>query len=413
MSTEDDPKQLRERVREQHARIEALEQTVADLQDSDDSTATSTRRSILGSAAAAAGLGGLGYGVRQAQAQASGPAGQVGTDSEPVDVNAWDLDVQGQVTRDIDFGGYGVTNGGSFDVERINTASPEYAVAGDRTLLEAAQTVPVGNNGEFDDIFLGEVVAVPSAGGPAFDAIDYGGILNDGDADTPNGVTLIGTGMQSNTPIVGSGQHAVSMPTNDPFIKEFSIRQEDASGDYDAINISNREARVENVGIDAAPRYGVHVDNGGLEAILSEVEISGGQTAGVRINSRRCSLDVIQATRCPNNGVVIDEGNNFLTSVIVEGCGGDGVQINSFGSIGNVLARSNDVGLRITNDNNVLNVWAGLSTNDDIVVSGDDNVLVGFSEGDVTVTGDNNDLSQLIVLGTYDDSAGTGNIGPD
>lgn len=147
MSTEDDPKQLRERVREQHARIEALEQTVADLQDSDDSTATSTRRSILGSAAAAAGLGGLGYGVRQAQAQASGPAGQVGTDSEPVDVNAWDLDVQGQVTRDIDFGGYGVTNGGSFDVEKASIA--------ERSLfayLSSSQTVSDSSNTtvEFD-----------------------------------------------------------------------------------------------------------------------------------------------------------------------------------------------------------------------------------------------------------------------
>jgi len=118
MSTEDDPAALRERVREQHDRIERLEQTVADLQDSDGgSAATSTRRSILASAAAAAGLGGLGYGVGQAQAQASGPAGQQGTASAPNDMYAWDLDVQGQVTRDIDFGGYGVTNGGSFDIE--------------------------------------------------------------------------------------------------------------------------------------------------------------------------------------------------------------------------------------------------------------------------------------------------------
>ncbi|MDR9381602.1 MAG: hypothetical protein RI560_08025, partial [Natronomonas sp.] len=54
----------------------------------------------------------------------------VGTASEPVDVQAWDLDVQGQVTRDIDFGGNDATNVGalgvgSVDVDEIgNGGSP-------------------------------------------------------------------------------------------------------------------------------------------------------------------------------------------------------------------------------------------------------------------------------------------------
>lgn len=55
------------------------------------------RRQLLAIAGSGLGAGALAaLGVEEASAQ-TGPAGQVGTDAEPVDVFAWDLDVQGSL----------------------------------------------------------------------------------------------------------------------------------------------------------------------------------------------------------------------------------------------------------------------------------------------------------------------------
>jgi len=163
MSDDDNPAALRERVREQHARIEALEQTVADLQADPP---TSTRRSILASAAAAAGLGSLGtYGVQQASAQASGPAGQVGTASEPVDVQAWDLDVQNGAT----FNGTDVTGVGSLGVEEASIGE-----IGGVAHLTADQTVSSGavTSVEFNKIVVEDSVV-------QWDGTDYEWVIQE------------------------------------------------------------------------------------------------------------------------------------------------------------------------------------------------------------------------------------------
>jgi hypothetical protein len=109
----DDAAALRERVAQ-------LEETVAEQQATSESPErpTASRRGFVKAAAAAAGLGALGvYSSSPASAQA---AGQVGTQSEPVDVEAYDLNVQNQLAGDLDAGGNSLTNVAAVETEQLN-----------------------------------------------------------------------------------------------------------------------------------------------------------------------------------------------------------------------------------------------------------------------------------------------------
>ena len=83
-----------------HERIEQLEATVADQQQTIEQLTEPPavgRRGVLASLLGAGAVGGLaGYGSQSARAEASEPAGQVGTGEEPVDVEAWNLTVQNE-----------------------------------------------------------------------------------------------------------------------------------------------------------------------------------------------------------------------------------------------------------------------------------------------------------------------------
>jgi len=114
----DDAAALRERVAQ-------LEETVAEQHHSSESPAqpTASRRGFVKAAAAVAGFGALGiYSSYPASAQASG---QIGTSSEPVDVEAYDLNVQGTanglvqnpLAGDLDAGGNSVTNAAAVEAE--------------------------------------------------------------------------------------------------------------------------------------------------------------------------------------------------------------------------------------------------------------------------------------------------------
>jgi hypothetical protein len=115
-------------------RVAQLEETVAEQHHSSESPEqpTASRRGLLSAAAGVAGLGALGvYSSSPASAQA---AGQVGTQSEPVDVEAYDVNVQGSLTGvntgdvqnpltgDLDAGGNSVTNAAAVEADdgRIN-----------------------------------------------------------------------------------------------------------------------------------------------------------------------------------------------------------------------------------------------------------------------------------------------------
>jgi hypothetical protein len=117
----DDDAALRERVA-------ALEETVAEQQATSESPGqpTASRRGFVKAAAAVAGLGALGiYSSYPASAQA---AGQVGTQSEPVDVEAWSLNVQDQLAGDLDGGGNNLNNVGAVEADRTFTNSRSVGV---------------------------------------------------------------------------------------------------------------------------------------------------------------------------------------------------------------------------------------------------------------------------------------------
>ena len=107
-----------------HDRLERLEARVAEQQQTIEQLSEGGavgRRSVVASLLGAGAVGGLaGYGSQSARAQASGPAGQVGTAEEPVDGFLWDLDVQGQVTSDLPMGGNDVTGVGALETEDLN-----------------------------------------------------------------------------------------------------------------------------------------------------------------------------------------------------------------------------------------------------------------------------------------------------
>jgi len=118
----DDAAALRERVAQ-------LEETVAEQQATSESPEepTASRRGLLSAAAGVAGLGALGiYSSYPASAQA---AGQVGTASDPVDVEAYDLNVQGTatgllqnpLTGDLDASGNSLTNVSAVETGSLST----------------------------------------------------------------------------------------------------------------------------------------------------------------------------------------------------------------------------------------------------------------------------------------------------
>ena len=115
-----------------HDRLERLEATVADQQQTIEQLTEPPavgRRGVLASLLGAGAVGGLaGYGSQSARAQASGPAGQVGTGEEPVDVEAWNLTVQNEadgvggvenpLTETLDADGNDVTGVGALEAEK-------------------------------------------------------------------------------------------------------------------------------------------------------------------------------------------------------------------------------------------------------------------------------------------------------
>ena len=102
-----------------HDRLEQLEATVADQQQTIEQLTEPPavgRRGVLASLLGAGAVGGLaGYGSQSARAQASGPAGQQGTEENPNDMFAWDLDVQ----NGAEFNGNPLTGVGALEADAL------------------------------------------------------------------------------------------------------------------------------------------------------------------------------------------------------------------------------------------------------------------------------------------------------
>jgi len=102
---------LRARVAELEQRVAAQQETISQLLPG--------RRGVLKGAALLGGGALVGAGTAdRASAQASG---QVGTSSDPVDVEAYDLAVQNQLSSNVDAGGNDLTNVGSLKTDNLTT----------------------------------------------------------------------------------------------------------------------------------------------------------------------------------------------------------------------------------------------------------------------------------------------------
>jgi len=108
----DDPDTLRERVADLEATVAAQQQTITRMLPG--------RRGVLKAGALLGGGALVGAGTAdRASAQA---AGQVGTSSDPVDVEAYDLAVQHQLSSNLDAGGNDLTNVGSLKTNQLSTS---------------------------------------------------------------------------------------------------------------------------------------------------------------------------------------------------------------------------------------------------------------------------------------------------
>jgi len=98
-----------------------------------DKIVTTRRQLLAATLGGSAGVAALvKLGIDPATAQSA--AGQVGTQSSPEDVFAYDLDVQGALQRDLDAGGQAIKNAGSVSTAELDTGRTWVEVSGNRSL---------------------------------------------------------------------------------------------------------------------------------------------------------------------------------------------------------------------------------------------------------------------------------------
>ena len=179
-------------------RIAQLEATVEKLMPS--------RRSVL-AGMAGAGIGAAGmYGASEtARAQA---AGQVGTETDPVDVKAWNLNVANQLTSDLDAGGNSVTNLAGVETEELRTTPTRTIVQldGNQTIADDALTI-VAWESESDSLNvsntldgIGNAVVVPE--GYSFAKCNFSLVL---ESQPANHVSIVDVSLNDSSPITLAG----------------------------------------------------------------------------------------------------------------------------------------------------------------------------------------------------------------
>jgi len=129
---------LRDRVAELEATVQQQQQTIQQLLPS--------RRRVLQAGGLVAGGGVLGaLTADRASGQASG---QVGTSSDPVDVEAYDLAVQNQLSSSIDAGGNDLTNVGSVSTDLLQSNRIENPDDSDNIVITQSETLSAGAKAE-------------------------------------------------------------------------------------------------------------------------------------------------------------------------------------------------------------------------------------------------------------------------
>jgi hypothetical protein len=236
------------------------------------------------------------------------------------------------------------------------------------------------------------------------------------------------------TKIEGSGGHTVTTNRDDGGLREIWVDQVDGSGSFDAINISNPEIVIgPQVDVDAAPRYGINI--GGTRSKITDVDIQGGQTAGLHIHDQTqgVHIDNVNLWGPPAKGLVVTgPAAGFCNlSATIRQPSGVGAEINGFdhsldiivsdplGSLGAEISAKNcdghvsvrgagGDGITISGNKNNLQVSEDATTGLGVNVTGDDNTLFIQSQNTIDIDGNNNTIVAP-ANATVDTADGAGN----
>jgi len=340
-----------------------------------DRIVTTRRQLLVATLGGSAGVAALvKLGIDPATAQSA--AGQVGTQSSPEDVWAYDLDVQnGAQFNESDLSG----------VESLSTVD--------------AQINHIGPPGDRRDIFIygtensTEDNAYDSAQA-AIDELNNSGVggtvlisrgLYEETIDIPGyHITVDATSMQSGARLeTTNNEHVITLSGSDPHLKAITPIH-NGSGDYDAVHVQSTEPRIENVSVDVAPRNAIRFGDGAQRGLLRGSELAGGDNASLAFagDSRRCNATEMVFEEPPSTAIHINSSRagayHRATNFTVLGAGDDAVHLESSNrnTIEGTIQNANGNGVVVDSDQNRIDVSVfGGDISDALLVSGQRNTI--------------------------------------
>lgn len=221
-------------------------------------------------------------------------------------------------------------------------------------------------------------------------------------------------GQGINTRIVGTGDHTITITSSDTTIRNLWIDQTDSSGNnYDAINIRADETRIENCDIDDAPRTGLNLSGYSRCTVVNTqfVTNAGEDLSAISDGSSTATQNAftnIIIEGVPRDGFSLQGQHSSLSNINIKNTTRHGL-LNFSGSNDNridaVINSSGDKGCIINGNRNICNLQIKNSTNADLEVDGNNNIIFLDAGGDVTLTG--NSSGNVIIgriAGTLTDS---------
>jgi len=284
---DDDAATLRERVRE-------LEATVAQQQDTIEQLMPS-RRAIL-----AGGAGLVGGAALTGQASAQSAAGQVGTASEPVDVEAFDVTVQ----NGLDMADNTISNvngltassaviGGTVTATDVNTDSVNTDSASVTNQLDAGSvnTETIGSEryyaGSYDggdpDARLDNALSAASTGDVIY--LENAGYLNTHTIST-DGLTIFGTAARQRGTQINGG-----ITVSADYVEFIDLYWNGGTHQLNGASNSIRRGSINSGGADIT-----------IDGVLSIVEGVMGGSVTLGSNSIQCVVDSCAAFSVTDNG---------------------------------------------------------------------------------------------------------------
>jgi len=233
--------------------------------------------------------------------------------------------------------------------------------------------------------------------------------------------------LQSGTAIDGGvGGHAVTTAGTDSHMESIAVNQRNATGEYDALNVTDAEFRAQNVSVDEAPRSAYRIENGADQTHIIDPEIAGGGSEAVYLGANFCHVRGVIAEQPPGDFIRLssDAKANNVTGIangagqaldIAGGAGRNKVEIvaNNCGTESDPIARIGGIGDKVdltafhfdvsTIDSTIVIdgfdcVIELTARQMDVQIDGDRNVVSGRANSLLADNGTDNDTSGLITV---------------